>query len=702
MAGTLDKIFKPKSIAVVGASTKEGTIGYVILNNLSRYNYKGKIYPINPKADSILSLKCYKSVLDVPGEIDQAIILVSRDLVKPSLEECGQKGIGGIVTITAGFKEIGGEGIAKEEELMETVRRYNMRMVGPNCYGIVNTDPAYSLNGTFSKLNPIFGKVAFLSQSGALGEVVLDYTNRLNLGISKFISIGNKADVSDIDVLNYWKDDPSTDVILLYLENIENADELIKISEEITRRKPMVAVKAGRTESGARAISSHTGVLAGGDTGTGAFFNKCGILRADSFEELFDAAMAFANQPLPKGDRIAVITNAGGPGVLATDAIESLGLKMARFEQGTIDFLRANLLPMAAVTNPIDVISSGGADAYGAAVQAALTDPNVDGLIVIFVPPILVDHKAILNTVIDKVEKYANGKTVLACLMGSPSGIAGTEDLIAHNIPVYTFPDGAARGMNAMWQYRQIREQPISKPIVFDVDHKCAKEIVDRAVASGRKHIMGTEALTILQVYGIGIAASAKIRTPSELDAALAKLNLPIVMKIDDPSVVHKTDQGGVILNIDSTEKAGEAFETLRRRFGEERGEIAGAMLQEMIVGGYETIIGMSRDLSVGALMMFGLGGVSVEIMKDVAFRIAPLTESEAAEMIKSVKGYRLLTGFRGTPAANIGLLEETILRLSQLAVDFPVIESFDVNPFIIKPDGETSAAVDARFVLRG
>lgn len=701
MALSLDKIFKPKSIAVVGASTKEGTIGYVMLNNLLRYNYRGQIYPINPKAESICNLKCYKSVLEVPGEIDLAVIVVSRDLVKPSLEECGQKGIKGIVTITAGFKEIGGEGIAKEAELMEIVRRYGMRMVGPNCYGQVNTDPAYSLNGTFSKLNPLRGKVAFLSQSGALGEVVLDYTNRLNLGISMFISIGNKADISDIDVLKYWQDDPNTEVILLYVENIENAPEIIKISKEITRHKPMLAVKAGRTESGARAISSHTGVLAGGDVGTGAFLEKCGVIRATSIDEMFDMAMGFSSQPLPKGDRIAIITNAGGPGILATDAIESLGLKMARFEKGTIEYLRANLLPMAAVNNPIDVIASGGPDAYAAATQAALSDPNVDGLIVVFVPPILVDHKAVINAVIDKVEKYANGKTVFSCLMGSPSGIAGTEDLIAHNIPVYAFPEGAARGMNAMWQYRNLRERPELSPEVFDVDHKCAREIVDSVIASGRKVIMGPEAMSILSSYGIGIAESARIKTLSELDSALEKLHFPIVMKIDDPAVVHKTDMGGVILNIENKEAARNALETLRKKFAGERGRIVEVMIQEMIKGGYETIIGMSRDASVGALMMFGLGGISVEIMKDVAFKVAPLTETEATEMIKSVKGYRLLSGFRGAQPANIKILEETILRLSQLTSNFPEIESFDVNPFIVKPTGEISVAVDARFMLK-
>lgn len=697
MTNLLDNIFKPKTIAVVGASTKEGTIGYVILNNLLRFNFKGSIYPVNPKADSILGLKCYPNVPALPDNVDLAIIVVSRDLVKQSLEECGQKGIKGIVTITAGFKEIGGEGIAKEAELMEIVKRYGMRMVGPNCYGQLNTDPAFALNGTFSKLNPLRGKIAFMSQSGALGEVVIDYTNRLNLGLSMFVSIGNKADISDIDILKYWQNDPNTEVILFYLENFENPRQLLEVAREITPNKPILAVKAGRTESGARAISSHTGVLAGGDVGTNAFFEKCGILRATSIDEIFDMAMGLSNQPLPKGDRVAVITNAGGPGVMATDALETLGLKMARFEPETIAYLKANLLPMAAVTNPIDVIASGGPDAYGAAVEASLKDPNVDAVIVIFVPPILVDHKAVINNVIDRVKKYQNGKTVFSCLMGSPSGIAGTEDLIANGIPVYAFPEGAARGMAAMVQYRAIKERQHTKAPVFSVDKSNVKNIINKLKA--QKVILGQDALDILNSYGIKVPGAMRAVTESEIDSALKNLNLPLVMKIDDTRVVHKTDTGGVALNLKTRDEVIAAFLDMKRKFTIDN-IFAGVMLQEMVKGGVETIIGMSQDPSVGTLMMFGLGGINVELMKDVAFKVYPLTELDAAEMIKSVKGYKLLTGFRGSQPVNIKALEETLLRLSQLAGDFPEIESFDVNPFIVMPDGRVSMAVDARFVL--
>ena len=701
MSRTLDAIFKPRSIAVVGASTKEGSIGFVILNNLQRFDYKGHLYPVNPKADFIGSKKCYSSVLNIPDQVNLAIIVVPRDFVKQAVEDCGQKGVGGVIIITSGFKEIGGEGIHKEQELLEIVRKYGMRMVGPNCYGALNTDPEYSVNATFSKLNPLRGKVAFLSQSGALGEVVIDYTNRLNMGFSMFVSVGNKADISDIDVLKYWKDDPETQVILIYMENIENPQEFIKISREIARQKPILAVKAGRTESGARAISSHTGVLAGGDVGTNAFFEKCGIIRATSIDELFDIAMALSNQPLLKGDRVAVITNAGGPGILATDAIESLGLNMARFEPETIAFLKEHLSPMAAIGNPIDVIAAGGPEAYGAAVEAVLRDKNVEAVIVIFVPPILVDHRAVINAVIEKVENFQNGKPVLSCLMGSPSGIAGSEDLIKHNIPIYSFPEGAARALQGMSAYRKRLEQPQGKIINFNVDKKKAQIIIDAAINSKQKFLIGQGALEILSAYGIRTPRTIRIASENELKEALQRLRLPLVMKTDDPAIVHKTDTGGVALNLNTTAEVHSAFENIRRKFNSPDHKFAGVILQEMLTGGIETIIGMNYDPSLGPLMMFGLGGINVEIMKDVAFKVYPLTDMEAEEMIKSIKGYKLLSGYRGSPAVDIRSIEKTLLRLSQLAGDFPILESFDVNPFIVTTDRQKSMAVDARFVLK-
>ncbi len=701
MNNQLDAIFKPKSIAVLGASSKKGTIGYAIFNNLIRYNFKGKLYPVNPKSETINGLKCYPAILDIPDKIDLAIIVVPRDLMEQAVDECGQKGVSCVIAITSGFKEIGKEGAAKERKLVELIRKYGMRMIGPNCYGVLNTDPAYLMNGTFSKLNPLPGKMAFLSQSGSLGEVVIDYTNKLNLGFSMFASIGNKADISDIDILEYWKDDPESQVILLYLENIENSSEFIKITHDITRNKPILAIKAGRTESGARAISSHTGVLAGGDVGVDALFEKCGIIRVDAFDELFDMAMALSSQPPLKGDRIAVITNAGGPGILATDAIEKLGLKMARFEQPTIDFLRAHLSPMAAVNNPIDVIASGGPESYAAAVEASLKDPNVDGLIVIYVPPILIDHKVLIDSVIDRVTKYQNGKPVLSCLMGSPGGIPGADDLIKKNIPIYTFPEGAAKGMAAMMQYRKIRQRMNGNIRQFNVDKAKIERFIESTRKANKNTIIGDDALAILNAYGVGIVKSIKAKTENELFEALNILAYPIAMKTDDPTILHKTEVGGVILNLNNKDSVIESFNKMKAKFSGPDRDFAGVVLQEMVTDGVETIIGMNGDPFYGPLIMFGLGGVQVELMKDVAFRVGPLSDIEADELIRSIKSFPLLNGFRGSTPVDLNRLSETIQRLSQLASDFHDIESFDLNPFLASANPEKSKALDARFILK-
>ncbi len=701
MSSRLDAIFQPKSIAVVGASTTEGTIGYVILDNLLRFGFKGKIFPINQKADQIRDLKAYPSVLDVPEDIDLAIIVVKRDLIHMAVDQCGQKGVKGIIAITAGFKEIGGEGIEKEKELIEVIRKYDMPLIGPNCYGVFNTNPVVSLNSTFSKLNPPRGSIAFLSQSGSLGEVVIDYTNRLSLGFSMFISIGNKADVSDIDILKYWQEDKQTDIILLYLENIEGSTEFTSLARSIARKKPIVAVKAGRTESGVKAISSHTGVLAGGDNATSAVFEQCGILRAESLEEMFDIASALTHQPLIKGDRIAVITNGGGPAILATDAIESIGLKMARFTDETKSYLRLHLQSMAAVNNPVDVIASGGPDAYAAAVKAVLEDDGVDGAIVIFVPPKMVPSEGVLDAIIETVESHKNGKPVLVSLTGSPDGIPGTEHLHEHGIPIFAFPESAARAYAAMWKYRAWLEKPQGQMTSFTVQRDHARALVAKAVEKGRASIIGEEAMQLLRDYGVNVACSTTVKSPNDLADALTSLSLPVVMKIDDATVLHKSDVGGVSGILITEEQVRNEFQRMAKEFTRQDGSFSGVMLQEAIVGGIETIMGMNHDPSLGRLMMFGLGGIHVELLKDVALRLHPITDVDAREMIESVRAYKLLIGFRGAPPVALETIQETMLRLSQLVTDIPEIESLDINPFIATPEPEMSKAVDARFILR-
>lgn len=701
MTTSLDGIFRPKSIAIIGASTKKGTIGREILHNLIEYEFNGKVFPVNPKASVIHSIKCYSTILDVPDAVDLAIVIVPRDIVKQTLEQCGEKGVKGVVVISSGFKETGEEGAKKELELMEVIRKYGMRMVGPNCFGVLNTDPKYSMNATFSKTRPLVGIVGFMSQSGALGEAILDYANQLNLGFSMFASVGNKADISGNDLLQYWQDDPNTEMILLYLENFGNPRRFTRIARGITRKKPVIAVKAGRTAAGARAVSSHTGVLADLDVGTDALFEQCGVLRVSSVDELFDVAMALSNQPLPGGDRIAVITNAGGPGILATDAIVGLGMKMAKFEEKTLKYLKKNLPAVAAINNPVDVIASGGADSYRVAMDAVLSDKNVDAVIVIFVPPIVVNHRAVINTIIEMIEKHKNNKTVLGCFMGAPDGISGTEEMAKHKIPIYTFPESAAKAMSAMTRHRRWIDRPEGKIAEFKANKDRVKKIVNTAVKSRHNIIVGEEALDVLDAYGIRVARSMKVKTQHGIKKAVSRLGFPLVMKIDDPEIAHKTDVGGVVANLQSQARVTDAFKVMKKKFGRPERGFTGVILQEMVKDGVETIMGMNQDPSFGPLMMFGLGGIYVEVMKDVAFKIHPITDYDAEEMIKSINGYPLLTGFRGFSAVDIKALEETILRLSQLVSDFPIFESFDVNPFIATAKAEKSKAVDARFVLK-
>ena len=694
MNNSLDSIFRPKSIAVVGASAKPGSIGNVIIKNLINNNYSGKIIPVNLKADEIESLKCYPTITDIPDDVEMAIIIAPRDFVKPTLEQCGKKGVKGLVVITSGFKEIGEEGAKLELELVDVVKKYNMRMIGPNCFGILNTDPKYSINATFTK-NPLLGgPIAFVSQSGALGEAVLDYTRTLQIGFSMFASVGNKADVSDNDTMLYLKDDPGTELILLYLENIDDPARFAEIANSIVRDKPIVAVKAGRTEAGAKAIGSHTGALAGSDSAAEALFDKCGVIRVTTVDELFDVATAFTNQPLPKGDNVAVITNAGGPGILATDAVIGEGMKMAEFDKNTIKFLREKLPPIAAVNNPIDVVAAGGPESYAAAVEAVLKDDNVDAVIVIFVPPILVDSRAVMTAIIDSAKKYnKKNKTIVSCLLGSPEDMDGFELMRENKIPNYLFPESAAKSLAALIKYRDWVSRPQGEITKFDVDKKKVASIIEKP---DQKTILGTDAFEILKAYGIGVAESVSVSNEADLKTEAERIGYPLVMKTDDPEVSHKTDMGGVVTDIKNSDDLIEIYKQMSKKF-----DCGDVLIQKMLTGGVETIIGMHRDPNFGPMLMFGLGGIFVELMKDVSFRLHPVTDFDVDSMIKSLKSSKLLTGFRGSKPVNIDLLKETILRLSLLIGDFPEIDSLDINPFIISENIENSKAVDIRILLQ-
>lgn len=699
---TLKTIFEPRSIAVVGASRRADTIGYVILDSLLRDRYSGAVYPVNPRADVVHSMRAYPSIGDVPGPVDLAMIVVPKELVLEVAVECGEAGVKSLVVISAGFREVGGEGAVREKDLLDQVRKYGMRMVGPNCMGVLNTDPKISMNATFAPTAPAPGNVAFLSQSGAMGVTILDYAREYGIGVSKFISLGNKADISGNDALEYLRDDEHTSVILMYLESFGNPRHFTRIARELTQLKPVVAVKAARTRAGARAASSHTGAMVGLDVATDALFSQCGVIRVDTVEGLFDMAMGFGNAPLPKGDRVAVVTNAGGPGIIIADALESQNLQVADFTEGTRERLRASLPEEASVNNPVDMIASADADSYRAVLETVLDDPGVDAVIASFVPPLGVHAVDVARAITDTAA--GREEPALAVLMGR-KGLKESRALLhAASVPAFIFPESAVRALTGMSRYRRWLERPTGVVKRFgDVDEAGAKKILDTAMEADRLRLGECDALSLLKAYGIPTVPSRSAQTADEAIEASEAVGFPVVLKVMAPEVSHKTDIGGVIVGLQSTREVRGAFHEIMERLadsGVESDDVEGVLVQQMVAGGRETIIGTAFDPSFGPLIMFGLGGIYVEVLGDVVFRVHPVSDIDAAEMIRQVKGYKLLEGLRGERGVDFNALEEAIQRISQLVGDFPQVAELDINPFITFEPGRTPMAVDARVVL--
>jgi acetyltransferase len=697
---SLDCIFKPKSIAVIGASRSRGTIGREILHNLLDYEFKGPLFPVNPYAEVVNSIKCYPSITEVPNDIDLAIIVVPRPKVNKVVDACGRKGIKGLVIISAGFKESGEEGAREEAKLVKLLEKYGMRAAGPNCMGVICTDPAISMNATFAATKPKIGKIGFMSQSGALGEAILSMARELNLGFSHFISVGNKADISGNDLIEYWREDPATEVILMYLESFGNPRRFTTLAREITRKKPIIAVKAGRTRTGIRAASSHTGALANVDVATEALFAQTGILRVTSVEELFDMAMAFCNQPIPKGDGVAIVTNAGGPGIMAVDACESLGLSIPQFSKETLRRLKKVLSPVVTVQNPIDLIASADAKTYRKTLEVILEDEKVHSILVIFVPPITTDPLEI-SSVIHDVTRDST-KTVLACFMGREEVLRRHGRKESRIIPIYSFPESAAKTLSLMEKYRRWLERPEGKIRNYPVDKRRVERIFSQVRKSGRKDLAQEEAYRVLEAYGIPMARFKVVRGLEEVVSLADKIGYPVALKIADPEISHKTEVGGVILDIRDDGEMVKAFQKLKESWKiiRKRKKEGRYMVQEMVGGGQETIMGMNLNPSFGPLLMFGLGGIYVEYMKDVTFRVLPLTDIDTEEMIRSIRGFPLLEGVRGEEPSDLKALEEAIGRLAQLVTDFPAIKQLDVNPFIVLPVGKGAKGVDARMSL--
>jgi len=697
----LEEFFTPKSVAVVGASTSPGKLGYAVLENLVEGGYVdvGTIYPINPKADEILGKKAYPSVLDVQSDIDLAVIVIPYKFVPSILEECGRKNIPAVVIISAGFREAGMEGLERELELVEIADKYNIRLIGPNCLGIIDTYTP--INASFSAGTPPKGPMAFMSQSGALGTAILDWAQAGRLGLSKFVSLGNKADVSEIELLEAWAEDKNTNVILMYSEGLPNGQQFIKVAREVTKKMPVVAIKSGVTTSGSRAVSSHTGPLAGSEQAYQAAFLQAGVLRANDMASMFDMALALGYQPPLKNDNIAIITNAGGPGILATDALERSGMSLARLQVETIHELEKFLPDAASAANPVDVLGDAKGDRYEFALDIVAKDPNVDGIMVVLTPQAMTEiaetAKAVgeLSTKIDK--------PVLACFMGEAKVEVGIRILKEYDVPNYSFPERASLAFRAMSQYRGITERTDPVYEKFDVDIKAAKKVIDGAKADGRYAIGDAEAWNILKAYGLKIPKSSLAKNADEAVELAGEIGYPVVMKIASPDILHKTDVGGVKVGLESADQVRDAYDLMIYRTERylPEAQIWGCQVQEMAPpGGLEVLIGMNRDPQFGPLVTFGLGGIYVEVLKDVTFRVAPFTRLDAQAMLSEIRSKALLDGVRGKPAVDKEAIVDVLLRMGQLVQDFPEIAEFDINPLIVYPKEQGVIAIDMRLVL--
>jgi len=698
MTRSLDPIFRPRSVAVVGASRERQTIGREILANLVGFGFTGPVYPVNPFAESIHSIRCFPSVEDVPGPVDLAVITVPKERVLPVVEACGRKGVRGLVVITAGFKEAGGEGTALEARLAAALATHGMRMVGPNCMGVVNTEPGVRLNATFAATPPTRGNIGFVSQSGALGEAILADAVDTGLGVAMFVSMGNKTDVSGNDLLEYWEDNPDVEAILMYLESFGNPRNFTALARRVTRRKPVIAVKAGRTAQGARAASSHTGSIVGVDVASDTVLEQCGVIRVGSMEEMFTLAQALASQPVPRGDRIAIVTNAGGPGILCTDALVAAGLKVAELAPGTKDGLARALPPEAALANPVDMIASADASRYRAALALVGSDPGVDGIIAIFVSPIMIDAYEVARAI---AEAAGGEKPVLSVFMGKQRSDEGVAWLRGRRVPVYRFPESAAAAMAGLVRYRTLRDRPVGREVTFPSDAPRARAAIDAARSAGRTLLSPPEVAEVLAAYGIPLAPSRIAATRAEALSAARALGYPVVLKAVAEGLSHKSDVAGVVVDLCTDEDVSRSFDDVVARLRPGRPDLA-VQVQKMVTGGRETILGMARDTEFGPLLMFGLGGIFVEVMRDVAVGLHPLTDVDAGAMIRRIKGYPLLAGARGEEAVDLTFLEESLLRLSQLVGDLDdAIAELDLNPLIVTPDRAASFVVDARIALR-
>jgi acetyl coenzyme A synthetase (ADP forming)-like protein len=695
---SFEQLLSPSSVAVVGASATPGKVGYEILNNLIGDGFEGDIYPINPTAQQILGHKTYKSIMDISGSIDMAIIVIKRDLVISILKECAEKKVKAVIVITAGFGETGDEGRALQNEMVRIVKESAIVMLGPNCLGLLN--PWKRLNASFGQHLGIPGAIALISQSGALLTGVQDIASSTKLGFSVLASIGNKASLDEVDFLENLKDDPNTKVIGAYLENIVRGQDFMKVAEVVGKVKPIVILKAGRTKAGAKAASSHTGSLAGADSAYASAFERTGVIRAESIEQLFDIAMAFAYQPLPAGDRVAVVTNAGGPGIMMSDALEMAGLKVAQLDTDTTQNLLEFLPPAASVHDPVDILGDASADLYGKALDVLLGSGSVDGVIVILTPQKMTDDYAVAKQVIEISRRY--GKPVFTCFIGAETIADGVNLLRDEHIPQYSTPERAAKAMLEMVKYSRYKARPLRVVERFAVNRYPVIKIMKAYRSRGIYEIGEVDAKSIMKAYNFDVPPGAFATNVDEAVRLADELGYPVAMKISSPDILHKSDVGGVKVNLLNRGAVEDAFELMMLRIKKKKpgADLRGVLLEKMVAANREVILGMNKDPQFGPVLMFGLGGIFVEVLKDVSFSLAPITAEEAMSMIQSTKSYKLLTGARGQKPVDIQAIVTNLQRMSQLVMDFPEISEIDINPLMVGAEGDGAYVVDARIII--
>ncbi len=704
---SLRPILFPKAVAVIGASRRQGTIGNLLLQCLVQNYFTGTVYPVNPTADSVLSIKAYPSILTVPGKVDMALIAVPAPYVAQVADECGRKGVRALIVISDGFRETGPEGAERERVLREIALGHGMRLIGPNCMGVINTNPAANMNATFSRVYPPAGNVALLSQSGAMGLVVLDYARSLNLGISTFVSLGNRADVSYPDFLQYWEQDKATDVILLYLESFGDPRKFSRLARRVSAKKPIVVVKGGTTSAGSRAAMSHTGALAVPEAVSDALFQQAGIMRVSSIEELFDVATFLSNQPLPKGRRIAILTNGGGPGIIAADAAQRQGLTIPQFSPATVEKLKPAFKRDLRFNNPLDTSAGASAEEFEKALDILAEDPNIDGVLAIFIPPVTVEIKS-MEEAISRVAKVfkQQGKPIAACFMGERGFKTrlGTE---GSYVPCYPFPEGGILALARAADYAELRAKPRGTiPTIKDIDRAKAQDIIGAALSetTRRPLWLSTQQIAdLLECYGIRFAETVLAKAPSEAARTAERMGFPVAVKLASATISHKTEVGGVVLDVKSAGEVEQAFNDIKSRLAAigREAEMDGVTIQHMVKDGIEVIVGVSQDPSFGPVIMFGIGGIYAELLKDVAFKLHPLTDLDASELLRSVKMAKLFEGFRGSPPTDTAALEDLLLRLSAMIEDLPEICELDFNPVKAMPDKQGYWIVDARIAVR-